>query len=954
MKRISILLILALLCWLPFGFAQTPGAVPEKQDPLKDSIDKYFRLRQYRKVLPFTQKMLSNLEKRGDTAGVEMAQALFYQGEVLSQLNRFEDAILALNKSISIKLTYLGANHPDIGKLYRRLSYNYFLANRQKDEELCLLNSLEIWIESKNDSLIKKTYDELRELYTRQGNLPKEEFYLIAALELQKKRLGKAHLKLAGYYKLLGHFYSKVGKYMLAEQNYLEAEEIDKRVYGEFYHILAASYYNRGIMFSSHNQSQKSEDYFRKGLKVFRYGLLTKDPKVYYNNGKFAGSKIGGLLNWKLGNYFTADSLFTFDPNPLHKFPVDTFKVFSGDWYRDLTEFYTEKGDLNQAEQLGQKSLKLCQKFLGNFNKDLSDSYLRLGKVYLLKGVLHKAETNFKIYWDLSSNQIQNYFPHLSDSEKNLFYENNKNQLDELKSFCLLRYHSNPMVTETFFNVQISGKAQLQNSSAKWKHRIKTAGDKKLNRLFDEWETNQNKLNKLFQSTDSTELAGLDSLQAKTEKMEKELSLRSENFAKLADKKLINWKDVQKALKPGEAAVEIVRVKKFGISKTVTDTSDPKKPVYQVKGLTDTIYYAALIVKPESTIPEMVILKNGNDMEGKYLKYYQNLIKNKLDDNKSYQQFWQKIGARLEGSKRIYFSPDGVYHNLNLNTLFNPKTKKFLLEEKDIRIVTVTKDIVNPSPAEEDNKLAELVGFPSYYTNQTGQIAAVSERKSPELIYGLSLKSTCSLAELPGTKTEVDKIAGILNEKGWEVKNYTGESAIEENIKESYKPRLLHIATHGFFQPDTTKGSNPLLRSGLMLAGAGNTLKGEKNETGEDGILTAYEAMNLNLDNTDLVVLSACETGLGEIKNGEGVYGLQRAFKVAGAKSIIMSLWKVSDQATQELMVRFYKNWLGTASDGSKQSVRMNKRAAFLKAQKELKAKYPNPYYWGAFVMVGE
>jgi CHAT domain-containing protein len=436
--------------------------------------------------------------------------------------------------------------------------------------------------------------------------------------------------------------------------------------------------------------------------------------------------------------------------------------------------------------------------------------------------------------------------------------------------------------------------------------------------------------------------------------MEKELSLRSENFAKLADKKLINWKDVQKALKPGEAAVEIVRVKKFGIEKTVTDTSDPKKPVYQVKDLTDTIYYAALIVKPGSIIPEMVVLKDGNDMEGKYLKYYQNLIKNKLDDNKSYQQFWQKIGARLEGSKRVYFSPDGVYHNLNLNTLFNPKTKKYLLEEKDIRIVTVTKDIVNPSPAEEDNKLAELVGFPSYYTNQTGQIAAVTERKSPELIYGLSLKSTGSLAELPGTKTEVDKIADILTEKGWEVKNYTGESAIEENIKESYKPRLLHVATHGFFQPDTTKGSNPLLRSGLMLAGAGNTLKGEKNETGEDGILTAYEAMNLNLDNTDLVVLSACETGLGEIKNGEGVYGLQRAFKVAGAKSIIMSLWKVSDQATQELMVSFYKNWLGTASDGSKPSARMNKRSAFLKAQKELKAKYPEPFYWGAFVMVGE
>jgi CHAT domain-containing protein len=191
------------------------------------------------------------------------------------------------------------------------------------------------------------------------------------------------------------------------------------------------------------------------------------------------------------------------------------------------------------------------------------------------------------------------------------------------------------------------------------------------------------------------------------------------------------------------------------------------------------------------------------------------------------------------------------------------------------------------------------------------------------------------------------------------VESLTGENALEESIKSTHMPRVLHIATHGFFQPDTTKGNNPLIHSGLLLTGANKTLAGEKSDDLDDGILTAYEAMNLNLDNTDLVVLSACETGLGEIKNGEGVYGLQRAFKVAGAKSIIMSLWKVDDEATQELMVAFYRNWVSAASDqpnkgGKGLTPVLSKRAAFLKAQKELKAKYPNPYYWGAFVMVGE
>jgi CHAT domain-containing protein len=229
-----------------------------------------------------------------------------------------------------------------------------------------------------------------------------------------------------------------------------------------------------------------------------------------------------------------------------------------------------------------------------------------------------------------------------------------------------------------------------------------------------------------------------------------------------------------------------------------------------------------------------------------------------------------------------------------------------------------------------------------------------------------------SFSRLPGTKEEVNAIAALMGHSACDT--YTGKDATESVLMQRISPRILHLATHGFFLSDQDWSSlmddrrrgititaretpfarkpvrieNPFLRSGLALAGANRSLS---REGVTDGILTAEKILSLNLRGTDMVVLSACDTGVGDVRSGEGVYGLRRAFTQAGTKSLVMSLWEVSDRETKELMVSFYQNL---------QSGKMNRaealRHAVLNQRETVKSRYgsDHPYYWGAFVFLGE
>jgi CHAT domain-containing protein len=338
---------------------------------------------------------------------------------------------------------------------------------------------------------------------------------------------------------------------------------------------------------------------------------------------------------------------------------------------------------------------------------------------------------------------------------------------------------------------------------------------------------------------------------------------------------------------------------------------------------------------------------------------------------------FDKLVPVLAGCTRLLLAPDGDLTRLPFEVLPTADGRR-IIDEYTVSYVSCGRDVLrfgtasNRPPTEPvvaadpdfdlaDGREGVVRSDPIYRVRPPQDPMNATSRQSRGLDRGLRF------GPLKGTRVEGERIAAQLGVKPW-----LDATALESRLKACRSPRILHLATHGFFLSDQQRephkefrdlgglpgqesasldrlsGSgleNPLLRSGLALAGANTWLQnGNPPAEAEDGLLTAEDVSGLDLLDTDLVVLSACETGLGEVRVGEGVFGLRRAFVLAGAKTLVMSLWKVPDQQTQELMEDFYRRLLGGQP----------RAEALRQAQLALKARYPNPLYWGAFICQGD
>jgi CHAT domain-containing protein len=422
--------------------------------------------------------------------------------------------------------------------------------------------------------------------------------------------------------------------------------------------------------------------------------------------------------------------------------------------------------------------------------------------------------------------------------------------------------------------------------------------------------------------------------------------------------------EVQKTLQPEEAAIEFVRFQLFN------------------KKWTDSIIYAAYILRKTDSVPVFVPLceekqlqqifdsagKTATSMAGSLYRGVKIDVNNNggILGKKLFQLIWQPLEPYLKGIKMIDYSPAGKIYSIALHAL-PVDSFHVLMDNYQLQQYTSTRELAlrgngHQTPAPNSILLFGDASFTmdslqlvQQKTNSTDTIGV----KSSIYIPGSRGGGNNTWNNLPGTAVEVGKIKQLFDQHKIAAKSFTQAEATEEKMKtlSGNSPQVLHIATHGFFLPDPgikkgksgneqgntyTLANDPLLRSGLMFAGCNYAWSGKTPIDGvEDGIATAYEISQLNLSKTELVVLSACETALGDVKGSEGVFGLQRAFKMAGVKKMIVSLWQVPDKETAELMTSFYSNWLDGKSIAE----------SFYDAQADMRKKYL-PYYWAAFVLV--
>ena len=997
MKNIFSLTILALLCATAFSQADTT-AIFHKADSLNTLGDTFYDAQKYNEAFELynqAAEMTKDVEKGNN---IHYATSLYNIAWVYSSIGNYENALEYFIQTAEIQKVILGAEHPKYAKTLNCIGVTYSYMGGHQNALKYFLQTMEIRKKVLGEEhpdyaaslynivdtyrnmgdyqnalkyilqaleIIKKNLGEghpdyatslnnIGILYRNMGDYQNALKYGMLATEIWKKALGEEHPKYAGSLNNIGITYGEMGDYQNALKYKTRAMEIQKKVLGEEHPEYAASLNNIGNTYGDMGDYQNALKYRTRAMEIQKKVLGEEHPDyatslnnigaVYQNMGdnqdalkyylqameiwkkflgeehpKYAGSlnNIGITYN-EMGNYQNALK-YGLQALEIWKKVLGEEHPYYASSLNNVGDTYQNMGDYKNALKYYLQAMEIWKNVLGEEHPRYAGALNNIGNTYDNMGDYHNAITTTKHATDIYKNNLIRNFSYMTAHEREAYRNENGGYL-RLNIKYLYHASDDTLGTKTSYDTELITKGLLLASEISIANTIMESGDTALIAEYENMKTLHLQLNKELEKPITERIYNCDSLENEIQKTERHMMESCKEFGDVTHFIKIDWKEVQNSLKANDVAIEF-------------------------SGFTeeDTTKYVALVLTKGMEAPVCVPLFEQSEM--------QKHLRNIYDTPEMYNLTWKPLEKYFPENPRIFFAPSGMLHRIAVEyaPVGNGKT---ISDKYEIYRVSSTRFLAMDYTQRPLKKSILYGGV--YYDIDTTSMKLESERfttRSAEVNSFSDLnknESRSPLSYLQGTKTEVENIAAKMKKKKISTTLYEGAQANEESFKalSGKDISILHIATHGFFLSSDEKlsGDQSLVQSGLLLSGANYAWQNKSLPEGiEDGILSAKEISFMDLRKTDLVVLSACQTALGEI-TGEGVFGLQRGFKKAGVHTIIMSLWSVDDKATQLMMTEFYSNLIKG----------MTKREAFLKAQRTLKttAGFENPRFWAAFIML--
>lgn len=820
----------------------------------------------------------------------------------------------------------------------------------------------------------------LAEVYRIKGDYKATEALNRQAIEIQREALGEKHTDFAFSLTSMGWLYFEMGDHETAEQFCRQAVEITRTALGEQSQNYATSLNNLGGMYYAMGNYAKAGDLLIEAEGIRRAVLGAEHPDIAQSL-----SNLSQVFR-ELKDYVTAEQLCRQSIEIRRKILGENHPDFALD-LSNLAILCHATGDYATAELLCSQALEIRRAVLGEEHPDFAWSIQVLAILYVATSRDQGALSLMQQVSRINDKTIGQMFSIGNESQRMGYLATIEGDSDLFLSLVSQRLSHSAIAGRAALDLILRRKAIAAEALAAQRDAV--VGGK-----YEELRPKLRELTALRQQIARRTLAGpgaeglsfhqqiLAEWNARKEQLEAVLTRQIPETSLEQKFREADRQAVALALPEETSLVEFIRFDVFDFKAVPARGESQWKPAC----------YLAFVLpagKPDNI--EMIDLGEAEPID-RMIATFREIITGEEEDrsdrglgrlpSSARRVTGEDVGVRLRDAvftpllkaignrRRLMISPDGDLTRLPFEVLPTDDGQR-LIDQYQISYLGAGRDVVRFGFKSNRKPARSLVAADPNFDFGGKAIATGPAAGSGRRSRDLNRDAMETFEHLPGTKLEGENIAAMLDAELW-----LEDTALDARLKKRQSPRILHLATHGFFLEDQKRDlneerlglgamsfresgmerltasrlENPLLRSGLVFAGVNTWLKrGELMEEAEDGLLTAEDVSGLDLLDTELVVLSACETGLGEVRVGEGVFGLRRAFVLAGAKTLVMSLWKVPDEQTRELMEDFYRRILG--ADGNAPQPRAD---ALRDAQLAMKAKHPEPLYWGAFICQGD